>query len=141
MKSLAASTTPTYSNISLKFVIHTYASGYKVGAVISQMQRKLTNHGAKERSVRRDPCEEEEEDVLSPIVLTSKQLNVTQQKWRATKNEAYAIINAVITFYYYLYGTSFTVVTDHSPLERLFTKKNPTGRIARWTMDLQALDI
>ena len=40
-------------------------------------------------------------------------------------------------FYPYLYGFSFTVVTDHNPLTSLKGIKDTGGRITRWLMFLQ----
>ena len=52
-----------------------------------------------------------------------------------------SIIHAVKTFYHHLYGTNFTIVTDHRPLEYLMSKKDPTGRLARWALFLQQFNI
>ena len=44
-------------------------------------------------------------------------------------------------FYPYLYGFSFTLVTDHNPLTALKSLKDVGGRLARWMMFLQQLKI
>ena len=75
------------------------------------------------------------------IAYTSKHLNDAQAKWSTTEKEAYAIVHAVKTFYHYLYGTEFTIVTDHRPLEYLMSKKEPTGRLARWALFLQPFNL
>ena len=38
------------------------------------------------------------------------------------------------TFFNYLYGTNFTIVTDHRPLEALISKKESSGRLAKWSL-------
>lgn len=55
------------------------------------------------------------------VKLKLKLLIVTQAKW-PTK-ETYAIIHAIKTLYFYFYGSYFTIVTEHKPLEYLMNKK------------------
>jgi hypothetical protein len=66
-----------------------------------------------------------------PIAYTSKHLTDLQVKWCTTEKEAYAIIHTVKAFYAYLYGTVFTVVTDHAALEYMMIKRESTGRLTR----------
>ena len=75
------------------------------------------------------------------IAYTSQHLNNTQANWSTVEKEAYAIVHAVKTFYPYLYGRKFQVLTDHRPLQWLMTVKEPTGRLARWALLLQEFDI
>ncbi|MCP3685912.1 MAG: hypothetical protein GY861_24965, partial [bacterium] len=37
----------------------------------------------------------------------------------------------------YLYGTSFTIITDHLPLHWLMTTSHSSGRLQRWALTLQ----
>lgn len=42
-------------------------------------------------------------------------------------------------FYYYLYGKQFELVTDHKPLEVIFSPKSkPCARIERWILRIQS---
>ena len=43
-------------------------------------------------------------------------------------------------FHVYLYGTHFTVVTDHSALQWLFKISKPTGQLYRWSVRLSVYD-
>ena len=44
-------------------------------------------------------------------------------------------------FHLYLYGTSFTILTDHKPLEVLYTHKGkPSAQILKWAIELQSYD-
>ena len=44
-------------------------------------------------------------------------------------------------FHTYLYGTKFHLITDHKPLEVLYSKKsNPPARIERWVLHMQEFD-
>ena len=45
------------------------------------------------------------------------------------------------TFYPYLYGRPFKVYTDHRPLQWLMNVQDPTGKLARWWLELQKFQI
>ena len=47
---------------------------------------------------------------------------------------------AIREFRYYIEGYNFTVVTDQSSLKWLHNLRNPTGRLARWALDLLEYD-
>ena len=110
--------------------MHTDASGYGIGAVLAQMQ--LARHSGTFDNVNKS-------EVV--IAYCSKHLSDRQSQWSTTEKEAYAIIHAVDVFRPYLYGRTFTVYTDHRPLEWLMSKKEPSGRLARWALKLQEYDI
>ena len=46
---------------------------------------------------------------------------------------------AVEHFHLYLYGCSFTLITDHKPLEVIYgnASSKPSARIERWVLRLQ----
>ena len=129
-------TTPVlgFPDFSRAFIIQTDACGYGIGAVLSQMQSMPPNPGSTE-----EPNIGSEAEVV--IAYTSKHLNDTQSKWSTTEKEAYAIVHAIKTFHHYISGTNFTIVTDHRPLEYIMSKKEPTGRLARWALLLQSYDM
>lgn len=123
-----------YPDFSRPYILQSDASGYGVGAVLSQLQQLpvLPNGTDKDD-------DDSEREVI--IAYVSKHLTESQSKWSTTEKEAYAIVHAVKTFYHYLYGNKVVCFTDHRPLEWLMSKKEPTGRLARWALYLQQFEI
>ena len=120
-----------YPDFTREFIVYTDASEYGIGAVLAQIQRspQQTNNSG----------ESKEKEVV--IAYSSKHLNDRETKWSTTEKECFAIIQAVDIFKPYLYGRKFTVITDHRPLEWLMSKKEPSGRLARWALKIQEYDI
>ena len=79
------------------------------------------------------------------IQFASRALTPTEAKYSQTEREALSVVFACEHFNMYVYGTSFTVITDHKPLTSIFgasaTMKTLTPRIERWAMKLQPYDI
>ena len=72
-----------------------------------------------------------------PLGFYSYTLKPKERDWSTTEREAYAIVKALRFFRPILAGQSFTVITDHSSLRYLFGMRDPTGRLARWIMEMQ----
>ena len=105
-------------NFKLKFVLHTDASAYAIGAILMQIDGQ-------------------EEYV---IAYFSSTMTDAQKNWTVTEREDYAVVASIKHFRCYLFGVRFTVVTDHSALQWLMNLKDPTGRLARWVAYLQQFD-
>jgi hypothetical protein len=102
-------------NFSQPFTLQTDASNYGLGVVLTQ---NLDNH---ERV----------------IAYASRGLNAAEKNYSPTEKECLAIIWGIRKMRPYLEGYNFHIVTDHLSLKWLNSIENPTGRIARWALELQ----
>ena len=107
-----------YPDFNKKFIITTDASGYGVGAILSQGE------------IGED----------RPIAFASRVLTDAERKWDTTDKEALAILYAVEQFRPYIYGSKFLLCTDHKALTWIKTKKDPNGRVTRWRLKLSEYD-
>lgn len=106
-----------YPQFDCPFILTTDASGFALGAVLSQMQ----------------------ESVERPIAFASRTLSDTESRYATNEKEALAIIWAVNKFKPYLYGQKFTLITDHKPLTFIKTS-DKNSKILRWRLDLENYD-
>ena len=75
---------------------------------------------------------------LRVISYTSCSLSDTERCYSQTEKEALAIVWACERFHAYLYGAEFELMTDHKPLECIFSPKSKTcARIERWLPRMQ----
>lgn len=105
-------------NFDLPFSLHTDASDFGVGAVLTQ---NIDN----------------EERV---IAFFSAKLNKAQKHYTTTEKECLAVILSIEKFRPYLDGVKFVVYTDHASLVWLQNMKEPTSRLARWALRLASYD-
>ena len=75
------------------------------------------------------------------IMFASRSLTEVERRYSQTEREALAIVWACERFHTYLYGIKFHLVTDHKPLESLYSRKSrPPARIERWVLRMQIFD-
>lgn len=95
------------------------ASSYAIGAVLVQ------GEGATEH----------------PIEYPSLLLTSAERNYASTEREALAIVWAISKFRGYIENSETIVITDHRPLKWLLGLKTPTGRLARWALQLQPYNL
>ena len=102
------------------FVVTTDASGYAIGATLSQDH----GHG------------------LQPIAYLSKKMLPAERKYPVHEQELLAVIIALKEWRHYLHGNPFTirVLTDHHSLQWLRTQPQVSARQARWLERLAEFD-
>ena len=84
--------------------------------------------------------QKDEEGYEHPIYFHSQKLNSAQCNYTVTEKECLAVVTAIQKFRPYVEGMPFTVITDHASLKWLMTLKDLSGRLARWSLKLQAFD-
>lgn len=74
------------------------------------------------------------------IAFASRLLSESERKFSVTEKECLSLIWAVKKFRPYLEGYKFVAITDHQALRWLMTLEKPSGRLARWMLELQQHD-
>ena len=96
------------------FILDTDASNKCIGAALSQVQ--------------------DGEEV--PIAFASNTMNKGQRNYCTTKRELLAVVVYTKKFKHFLWGSDFTLRTDHSSLRWLLNFKDAEGMIGRWLAHL-----
>ena len=107
-------------DLAKKFYLYTDASGTAIGCVLGQKDEDGSEYAC---------------------YYSSRLLHGAELNYGITEKECLAVVWAVKQFRHYLHGTKFTVITDHSALVWLMNIKDPNGRLARWSIYLQAFDM
>lgn len=103
----------------LPFVVSTDASGYAIGATLSQDQGKG----------------------LQPVAFMSKKMLPAERNYPVHEQELLAVICALKEWRHYLHGNKFKVITDHKSLRYLQTQPCLSSRQVRWSEFLQQFDV
>ncbi|XP_026028035.1 skin secretory protein xP2-like [Astatotilapia calliptera] len=72
-----------------------------------------------------------------PVLYISRKLAERERRYSTMEKECLAIRWAVGSLRYYLLGRSFTLCSDHAPLQWLHRMKDANARITRWYLALQ----
>ena len=99
-----------YPDPSQTYILDTDASGFGVGAVLSQ----------------------EQQGVERVVAYYSKTLSPPERNYCVTRRELLATVKAMKHFKPYFYGRKFRLRTDHASLRCLCRSKDPSNQVARW---------
>ena len=77
---------------------------------------------------------------MEEIAFMSQKLNAAQRNYSVTELECLAAVLGIKKFRAHVEGMPFKVVTDHASLKWLMSQKDLSGRLARWSLKLQAFD-
>ncbi|GFX95522.1 retrovirus-related Pol polyprotein from transposon 297 [Trichonephila clavipes] len=105
------------ADFSKPFLIRTDASNYALGAVLLQGEDKEEH----------------------PVEFVSRLLNPAERNYSTTRSSSCGLV--LNKFRGYIDGASITVASDHQPLRWLMKLKSPTGRLARWALQLQSFNL
>ncbi|GFW88381.1 retrovirus-related Pol polyprotein from transposon 297 [Trichonephila clavipes] len=76
-----------------------------------------------------------------PIEYASRLLTPAERNYSITEREALAVVWALKKFRGYIEGTKINVASNHQPLKWLLNLKSPTGRLARWALEIQSFNL
>lgn len=116
-KCLTSSPVLRHPNFNNTFYIQCDASDVGIGAVLFQEDETGGEH---------------------PIAYFSKKLTSAQKNYSVTERECLAVVMAVKRFRPYIELMHFVIITDHSSLKWLMSQRDLSGRLARWSLQLQA---
>ena len=74
------------------------------------------------------------------IAYASKSFRGYEKHMGISEKEMAACVFGVKKFRHYIYGMKFKLVTDHHALTYLMSIKDPTGKLARWSIFLSQFD-
>ena len=117
---LTEAPTLVFPDFSKDFQLETDASGEGLGVVLAQKQ---------------------EDGSVKPIAFASRTLQPHERNYGVTEMEALGVVWAVKQFRHCLYGHRCTVFTDHEALHSLLNTPHPSGKLARWGLALQELEL
>jgi len=79
--------------------------------------------------------QEQEKGAWRTVCYASRSLSDVERRYSQTEKEALALVWSVERFKVYLLGTEFELVTDHKPLEVIYSPKSkPSAQIERWVL-------
>lgn len=106
----------SFPDFSQPFYVATDASNLGIGCVLYQL-----------------PNGPDDESVVNYISFMARSLKKHERHYPAYKKELLGIVYALKKFHYYLWGRSFTLLTDHKPLTYIHHQSDLPATIANWT--------
>jgi hypothetical protein len=109
-----------FPNFEKEFFLHCDASNVGIGVILCQLD------------------DEKNEYV---VAYASRTLSQEERNYTTTERECLAVLFGIKQFKPYIYGKHFTVYTDHGSLQWLLKLKDSNGRLCRWALQLQGMNI
>lgn len=113
-----------YPDTNKQYKLYTDASDRSIGACLTQQVYDQS----------------EEKEIERPIYFLSHKLSDTQTRWSTIEKEAYAIHYSLQKLNHYLHGATFTIYTDHKPLEYLLKSSIQNRKIQTWALGMAGYD-
>ena len=110
-----------FPDFSVPFILEADASLQGLGAVLAQQQLS--------------------DKLVSPIAYASRCLQPHEKNYGITELDGLGVVWAVKYFRPNIYGHHCDIYTDHEALKSLLNTPQPSGKLARWGMAIQELDV
>lgn len=79
--------------------------------------------------------------IRRPVAYASRTLTDVERRYSQAEKEALGLVWACERFHHYIFGMSFELLTDHKPLEVIYSPRaKPSAQIERWVLRLQPYD-
>jgi len=82
-----------------------------------------------------------ESGVEYPIAFFSSKLTPTQKNWSTIEREAFVVLQAVMRYKNWFYGSRITIHSDHNPLTYLTESAPKSSKLMRWSLALAEFNL
>jgi len=96
---------------------------------------------ASDRAISAILVQTDAEDNEHPVAYLSRKLTPTEQNYSTIERELLAIIYGVSKYKHYVFGSPFTIITDHKPLQYLSRMSEHNSRLLRYSLILSQYSI
>ena len=115
-QALSKAETLAYFDVNAKTMVMADASPIGLGAILIQKQ----------------------DGIPRVVSYASRSLSAVERRYSQTEKEALGLVWACEKFHPYIYGVEFDLLTDHKPLQFIYSPRSkPCARIERWMLRLQ----
>jgi hypothetical protein len=97
------------------FILHTDWSAIDIGVILGQLDEESKQY----------------------VIAYASRNNKAKSNYSSYEGECLTIVWVVIHFRPYIYGTKFTLYTNHQPIKWFMTNDKLTGKLIHWALILQ----